>query len=366
MIELKQVSKKYGDLKAVNNISLNIDAGQVCVIIGPSGCGKSTTLKLINRMFEPTSGEILVDGKNINTYRPELLRRKIGYVIQDIGLFPHMTVAANIAVVPRLLSWKKNKIEKRIDELLQIVGLEPEKYRHKLPGQLSGGEAQRIGVARAIAANPPILLADEPFGAVDPLTREKLQAEFINIQQQLKKTIVFVTHDLDEAIRLADRIVLMNNGEVLQYDTPENILAHPVNNFVRDFIGTDRALKRLSRYSVSDVISQANSFQISKDSIKEFKQKEPSKIPRFLWVLDDKKRLIGWINTSNIRDIDDIETFYTKINPSEISVRKDSTLREALSRMLGQCIKTVPVVDKKFHLLGEVSLADIEKITEKE
>ena len=258
MILLEHVTKYYGDSTAVNDLSLEVGAGEVCVLIGPSGCGKTTTLRMINRLIEPTSGRIIVNGRDTSQTRPEQLRRSIGYAIQSVGLFPHMTVAANIATVPELLHWDKSQISRRIEELLNLVNLDPAEYAPKYPGQLSGGEAQRIGVARALAADPPNLLMDEPFGAVDPLTREKLQAQFIRIQQELKKTVILVTHDLDEAIRLADRIAIMNSGKLVQYDTPEVVLSKPADKFVHDFVGTDRALKRLSRISIKDFIKPAS------------------------------------------------------------------------------------------------------------
>lgn len=246
-IELNRITKNYGSKTAVQEISFKANEGEVCILIGPSGCGKSTTLKMINRMIEPTSGRIAIDGKDIRDFRPELLRRKIGYVIQSIGLFPHMSVARNISVVPRLLKWEKEKIDRRTVELLQLIGLDADEFMHKYPDELSGGEAQRVGVARALAADPPILLMDEPFGALDPLNREILQAEFAKIQRKLKKTAIFVTHDLEEAIRLADRIILMKDGRIVQDDTPETMLSHPSNSFVRNFVGGDRMLKKLAR-----------------------------------------------------------------------------------------------------------------------
>ncbi|MFQ5996677.1 MAG: ABC transporter ATP-binding protein, partial [Dehalococcoidales bacterium] len=221
MIRLEHVTKVYGETLAVNDFSLEVDEGEVCVLIGPSGCGKTTTLRMVNRLIEPTSGHIFVNGKDTSQIKPERLRQSIGYAIQSVGLFPHLTVAANIATVPELLHWEKNRIAHRIEELLNLVKLNPTEYAKKYPSQLSGGEAQRIGVARALAADPPILLMDEPFGAVDPLTRERLQAQFVRIQQELKKTVILVTHDLDEAIRLADRIAIMESGKLVQYDTPE-------------------------------------------------------------------------------------------------------------------------------------------------
>ncbi len=220
MIRLEHVTRYYGGTLAVDDLSLEVVTGEVCIVIGPSGCGKTTTLRMINRLIEPTSGRIFIDGQDVSRIKPERLRQSIGYAIQSVGLFPHMTVAANIAVVPELLHWEKSRTARRVAELLILVGLEPAEYSPKYPHQLSGGEAQRVGVARALAADPPILLMDEPFGAVDPLTREKLQAEFARIQQALQKTVIFVTHDLDEAVRLADRIAIMESGRLVQYDTP--------------------------------------------------------------------------------------------------------------------------------------------------
>ena len=254
MITFENITKRYAEKTAVDSLSFEVPQGEVCVLIGPSGCGKTTTLRMVNRLIEPTSGRILVNGADATTMNVEELRRGLGYVIQSVGLFPHLTVADNIGVVPRLLDWDKRRTAERADELLALVGLAPEEYRAKYPVQLSGGEAQRVGVARALAADPPVLLMDEPFGAVDPLNRERLQAEFARIQRDLKKTVIFVTHDIDEAIRLADRVAIMRDGRLQQYDTPEAVLEHPANRFVHDFIGADRALKRLVRSRVSDVM----------------------------------------------------------------------------------------------------------------
>ena len=270
-IRLEHIVKRYGDTVAVDDLSIEVGKGEVCVLIGPSGCGKTTTLRMINRLIQPTSGRIFINGKDTTEIKPELLRRSIGYAIQSVGLFPHMTVGANIAVVPQLLHWEQSRIARRTGELLTLVGLNPTEYTQKYPNQLSGGEAQRIGVARALAADPPILLMDEPFGAVDPLTRERLQAQFVGIQQELKKSVILVTHDLDEAIRLADRIAIMRSGKLVQYDTPETILSRPANKFVHDFVGTDRALKRLSRINIEPFIRPSPSVMIS-SSIKEVTQ----------------------------------------------------------------------------------------------
>lgn len=255
MIEFRDVSKAYAGASApvVRDLSFEVLDGEICVLVGPSGCGKTTTMRMINRLIEPSEGEILIDGESNTSMSGTQLRRKIGYAIQQIGLFPHRTIAENVGTVPQLVGWDKDRIRRRVDELLELVGLEPNQYRDRYPAELSGGQQQRVGVARALAADPPIMLMDEPFGAVDPITREHLQAEFLRIQEDIKKTIVFVTHDIDEAIRMGDRIAILQQGGILaQYDTPQNILAAPANDFVADFVGHDRALKRLSLLSVSE------------------------------------------------------------------------------------------------------------------
>jgi osmoprotectant transport system ATP-binding protein len=256
MIEFKGVSKTYpgSDRPVVNDLSFEILEGEVCVLVGPSGCGKTTSMRMVNRLIEPTEGEILIDGEPNTSMSGTQLRRKIGYAIQQIGLFPHRTIATNIATVPSLLGWEKGRIRARVDELLELVGLDPNVYRDRYPAELSGGQQQRVGVARAMAADPPIMLMDEPFGAVDPITRERLQDEFLNIQQNIKKTIVFVTHDIDEAIKMGDKIAILKQGGVLaQYDSPENILSNPNSEFVASFVGNDRILKRLSLVRVGDM-----------------------------------------------------------------------------------------------------------------
>ena len=254
MISLEGVSKHYGDFKAVNDISLTVEEAEFLVVLGPSGSGKSTLLRLINKMIESDSGEIKVEGQNIDNFKAEDLRRSIGYVIQSIGLFPHMDVKRNIATVPKLLKWEEEKIDQRVDEMLDLVGLKPEDYKDKRPSELSGGEAQRIGVARAMASNPHILLMDEPFGAVDPINRLRIQKEFRKIQRQLKKTVVFVTHDIDEALLLADRICIMREGEIVQIDSPEKIISSPKNDFVKDFFKDEGILTILSRKPAIDYI----------------------------------------------------------------------------------------------------------------
>ena len=257
-LEFRGVTKRYGHGEeahgAVNDLSFEVPAGAICVLVGPSGCGKTTSLKMVNRLIEPTSGEILLDGVNVLAEDVTELRRRIGYVIQQVGLFPHLTVGRNVAVVPALVGWSKERQRTRADELLGLVGLDPASYRDRYPFQLSGGERQRVGVARALAADPPLMLMDEPFAAVDPIVRERLQDEFLRLQHDLAKTIIFVTHDIDEAIKMGDLIAVMEEGgRLAQFGPPDEILAHPASDFVARFVGADRGLKRLSLVTIADL-----------------------------------------------------------------------------------------------------------------
>ncbi|GGX78303.1 ATP-binding protein [Litchfieldella qijiaojingensis] len=245
MIELQEVSKVFGRERAVDGISLTVANGELCVLVGTSGCGKSTTLRMINRLIEHSAGQILIDGRQIRSFNEQVLRRRIGYAIQNTGLFPHWSVARNIGLVPRLLKWMPARIDVRVTELMELLGLDPAVFAEKMPAQLSGGQAQRVGVARALAADPDILLMDEPFGALDPITRETLQDELLRLQSRLRKTIVFVTHDMDEALKLADRIVVMSQGRIVQQGTPQALLREPANGFVESLLGgADRGLKQ--------------------------------------------------------------------------------------------------------------------------
>ena len=254
MITFDHVSKRYGTTDAVHDLSVEIPSGEIVIFVGPSGCGKTTSLKMINRLIEPSSGKVSIDDRDTATVDVNALRRSIGYVIQQVGLFPHHTVAENVATVPRLAGWDKKRIAARVDELLDLVGLPAADYAKRLPEELSGGERQRVGVARALGVDPNILLMDEPFGAIDPIARERLQNELLRLQQVVRKTIVFVTHDIDEAIRLGDRVALFSRGGVLeQYATPAELLAHPASDFVADFLGEGRMVRRLSLITVRDV-----------------------------------------------------------------------------------------------------------------
>jgi len=258
-LEFRDVSKQYGrdGAAAVERLSFTVPAGAVCALVGPSGCGKTTSLKMVNRLIEPTGGEILLDGEDIMRRDVTELRRGIGYVIQQVGLFPHLTVAENVAVVPSLEGWPRDRQAARTAELLALVGLDPAAYARRFPSQLSGGERQRVGVARALAADPPLMLMDEPFAAVDPIARERLQDEFLRLQRELAKTILFVTHDIDEAVKMGDLIAVMNQGRLVQFGAPDAILARPASDFVAALVGADRGLKRLSLRTVGDLAPEA-------------------------------------------------------------------------------------------------------------
>ncbi len=257
-IRLEKVSKLFPGVArpAVDALDLTIETGQVCVLIGPSGCGKTTTMRMVNRLIEPTSGRIFVGGQDVTQADPVELRRHIGYVIQQIGLFPHMTIAQNVATVPKLLGWEPARIKARVAEMLELVGLDPGQFLDRYPRHLSGGQRQRVGVARALAADPPVMLMDEPFGAVDPIVRGRLQEEFLAILKRLQKTVILVTHDIDEAIRMGDVVAILKDGRLVQYDTPDRLLAAPANDFVADFVGADRALRRLSLVRAMEAVER--------------------------------------------------------------------------------------------------------------
>ena len=260
VIRLERVTKRFGDVVAVHELSLEVAEGETCVLVGPSGCGKTTTMRMINRLVDLTSGSITLNGRDVTRTDPVELRRHIGYVIQHVGLFPHQSVAENVATVPRLLGWDKQRVRARVGELLDLVGLPASEYANRYPHELSGGQRQRVGVARALGADPSVLLMDEPFGAIDPITRARLQEEFLRLQREVKKTVVFVTHDLDEAIRLGDKVAVMREGGFLeQYAAPAVLLAEPATDFVADFVGNDRTLKRLSVMPVTAAVLEPGS-----------------------------------------------------------------------------------------------------------
>ncbi len=359
MIRLENVSKAYGDETAVKKLSFEIDEGDLVVLIGPSGCGKTTTLKMINRLIEPTSGKIFVDGQDTKDADPQALRRGIGYVIQSIGLFPHMTVKQNVQVVPDLLGWDKGRSAKRADELLHLIGLEPGRYRDSYPKELSGGQAQRVGVARALAIDPPVLLMDEPFGAVDPLTRERLQEEFLKLQNQLKKTIVMVTHDIDEAIKMGDKVCVMNAGALAQYDAPETLLSHPETRFVRQFVGSDRALKRLSRVLVSDLRREVVSVALDASP----KEADAALAKRRTVYVTDAGRLVGWLDRRAFTDTKVVADAYTEADAEVYGVLSGDDARDALSRMLTQGVTEMPVTEEDGRLVGLIDMQMILELT---
>jgi osmoprotectant transport system ATP-binding protein len=343
MIRLDGVSKKYEDgTVAVHELTLDVPEGETVVLVGPSGCGKSTTLKMVNRLIEPTSGRILLAGEDVTHVDPVKLRRRMGYVIQQTGLFPHQTVAANVATVPRLLGWDRKKVDARVHELLELVGLDPARYAKRYPHQLSGGQRQRIGVARALAADPPVLLMDEPFGAVDPIVRERLQAEFIRLQREVRKTVLFVTHDLDEAVRMGDRIAVFSEGGHLeQYDAPSRLLGAPATEFVAQFVGADRGLKRLSVTTIEEVSLEHPPVVHIDDPMGEATTALRAAGARWGVVLDDQDRLHGWIAADDTGD----GTVADRARRMEAWVPVGANLKMAFAEMLQHDAGWVAVLD---------------------
>ena len=358
MIQFNDVVKVYAGASrpSVDRLTMSVPEGETCVVIGPSGCGKTTTMKMVNRLIEPTSGDIFVGGRNVLRQNQVELRRSIGYVIQQIGLFPHFTIRDNIGVVPKLLGWSKARIERRADELLEIVGLDPAQFRDRYPKQLSGGQRQRVGVARALAADPPVMLMDEPFGAIDPITRDRLQNEFLRLQKQLKKTIMFVTHDIDEALKMGTLICILEVGGVLaQLDTPANILATPANEFVADFVGADRGLKRLTLVRVSEVMQQAPLIGDVDDSGVDLTAKMRSHKVDSLFITDDTGRLAGYVGLEDTQ-AHPHQSAKEMLRHSIATTEEEATMRDAFSTMLSYGIRYLPVVDAQNRLLGMVTV----------
>ncbi|HET9457510.1 MAG TPA: ABC transporter ATP-binding protein [Candidatus Limnocylindrales bacterium] len=358
-VEFRHVTKRYhAGAKnvpgAVNDLSLIVPAGKICVLVGPSGCGKTTSLKMVNRLIEPTSGQILIDGVDAATRDVIELRRGIGYVIQQVGLFPHQTIAENIVTVPRLLGWSKDRQRERAEELLALVGLSPATYRDRYPAQLSGGERQRVGVARALAADPPIMLMDEPFGAVDPIVRERLQNEFLRLQEELAKTILFVTHDIDEAIKMGDLVAVMQQGGILaQFATPSEILANPASEFVARFVGADRGLKRMSLSRVSDLELRRPVTARVGDDCSEARRRALADPFAYLLLVDDADRPVGWIGEDEIPT----EGRLTESMAESMSPLLDrrTTLKDALSMLLDADVQAGIVVDRTGAVDGLVT-----------
>jgi len=364
VVQLEHVSKRFGPATgplAVDDLSLTIPAGEICVLVGPSGCGKTTTMKMINRLIEPTAGKITIDGDDVMSLPPVELRRRIGYVIQQVGLFPHLTVAENVAVVPRLLRWPETRVRQRVEELLDLVRLDAATYRDRYPAALSGGERQRVGVARALAADPPLMLMDEPFGAVDPILRDRLQNEFLRLQAQVRKTIVFVTHDVDEAIKMADRIAILQRGGILaQYDTPNAILAAPASEFVEHFVGADRGLKRLSLGRVRDLpLSHPVTARVG-EARGDLGRRMDGDGADFALLLDAADRPLGWIGRGALRE--DGAIVADDATPGSPTLQPETTLRDALSAMLGSSVQLGVVVDEAERVLGVISVDAISDV----
>jgi osmoprotectant transport system ATP-binding protein len=359
VVAFEHVTKRYGGPgapAAVNDLSLTVPAGEICVLVGPSGSGKTTTMKMVNRLIEPTSGRITIDGRDVMDLPPVELRRKIGYVIQQVGLFPHLTVAENVAVVPGLLRWDRKRTDDRVRDLLELIGLEPAEYGPRYPSELSGGERQRVGVARALAADPPVMLMDEPFGAVDPIRRDRLQNEFLRLQDRVGKTVIFVTHDVDEAIKMADRIaILERGGRLAQYDTPTAILSAPASDFVERFVGADRGLKRLSLGRVADLdLLEPVLVRAGEDRAEARRKLDAGGPNAYALLVDAETRPLGWIHAHELDGSGPIDA--SAATPGAPTVQQETTLRDALSALLGSSVMLGVVVDERDRVMGLVSV----------
>lgn len=358
-IVLDAVTKRYpgqGEA-AVEAVSMTIPAGEIVVLVGPSGCGKTTTMRMINRLIEPTSGTITIGGRDVIAMNGDELRRGIGYSIQQAGLFPHMTVAKNVATVPGLLGWNRKKIAERVDEMLDLVGLDPGTYRGRYPRQLSGGQQQRVGVARALAADPPVLLMDEPFGAVDPITRGLLQDELLRLQAELGKTIVFVTHDFNEAVKLGDRIaVLGNQSRILQYDTPAAILADPADETVAGFVGAGASLKQLTLTRVRDVPLDQCPTATRTDSVESLRAALAGKEWPWALILDQNRRPLRWVATPQLATAETLEDVGAPIGTT---LALQSTLQDALEALLSEQNANAVVTGARGEYAGLISIGTL-------
>ncbi|MCF0146896.1 MAG: ABC transporter ATP-binding protein [Clostridium sp.] len=360
MIEFKNVKKSYKNSVILEDFNLKIDEGNLVVLIGSSGCGKTTLLKMINRLIETTSGEILIDGKNIKDMDPIKLRRSIGYVIQQTGLFPHMTVKENIEIIPKLMGKSEEEIDKKTLELLNMVGLEPEKYSDRYPAELSGGQQQRIGVARAFAADAEIILMDEPFSALDPITRAELQEELFNIQKEYKKTIVFVTHDMDEALNLADKICILKDGKILQYDTPENILKNPSGEYVEEFVGKNKIWTKPEMIKATDVmITRPITVNPKRNLLQAAQIMRESKVDSLL-VINREGLLLGYVTLENIQRVVDKNIFVEEImSKNPLCINGDIALPELLEVFNNLKRGYLPVCNGQGKLLGLVTRSSL-------
>jgi osmoprotectant transport system ATP-binding protein len=354
-VEFRQVTKRYAgsDAPAISGLDLEVAGGEICVLVGPSGSGKTTAMRMVNRMVEITEGDILVGGTSVRDRSPAELRREIGYVIQQIGLFPHRTVADNIATVPHLLGWDRERIRARVDELLALVRIDRD-LGERYPAQLSGGQQQRVGVARALAADPGVMLMDEPFGAVDPINREQLQNEFLRLQAEVRKTILFVTHDVDEAIKMGDRVaILREGGHLAQYATPAELLMAPADDFVEDFVGADRALKRLALMRVGDIDLWEAPLAHIGQTTSEVRAKMPGAEVPYALVIDPERRPVGWLSDEDLAR----DTVPAKPDTGADPILDlDDVMRDALSDLLQAETRYAPVVDAEGRLAGVLSV----------
>ncbi len=354
-VSYRDVTKRYpGQTEpAITNLSLEVPAGEICVLVGPSGCGKTTAMRMVNQTVEITEGDILIGDTSVRDRDPTELRRAMGYVIQQTGLFPHRTIAENIATVPSLLGWDRDRTRKRVEELFEVIGLDPA-LGDRFPSQLSGGQQQRIGVARALAADPPVMLMDEPFGAIDPINRERLQNEFLRLQAEIQKTVLFVTHDIDEAIKMGDRIaILKQGGRLAQYATPAELLMAPADDFVEDFVGADRALKRLALMRVRDIDLWEAPLAFVGQSTAEVRAKlEGAEVPHAL-VVDAERRPLGWLSDADLRG----DTVPQKPDSGpEPLLDLDDVMRDALADLLQTETQYAPVTDARGRIAGVLSV----------
>jgi osmoprotectant transport system ATP-binding protein len=360
MIRLERLEKRFPGAKepAVEALSMDIPEGEIVVFVGPSGCGKTTTMKMINRIIEPTGGRIVLEGEDVTKANPDRLRRRIGYVIQQVGLFPHQTIAENISTVPKLLGWEGKRVSERVDELLELVSMDPAEFRHRYPKELSGGQRQRVGVARALAADPPVMLMDEPFGAIDPITRERLQNEFLRVQEDIRKTIVFVTHDIDEAIKMGDRIAILRDRSVIaQYDTPENVLSAPADGYVENFIGAGASLKRLNLTRIRDI--EMADWPVARQGTS--REEALTLIRRSgrgaLLVIDEEGRPMRWLDGRDLMRSD--RPLEELGSPPEAIVQPQTSLHGALNEMLTARYGVATVVDGHGAYLGTIDMQTI-------
>ena len=364
MIKLDNLTKAFetaqGTTLAADRISFEVADGEICVLLGPSGCGKTTTLKMINRLVEPTSGKIYIDGKDTDAYDVVELRRTIGYVIQQIGLFPNMTVEENICVVPKLLGWDMNKARARAAELMSVINLEPGIFLKRYPKELSGGQQQRVGVARALAADPPVLLMDEPFGAIDPINREVIQDEFLKIHRQMKKTVMFVSHDIDEAVKMADKVAIFRAGKLEQFDSPDHLLAHPVNEFIADFVGSDRTLKRLRLVKVQSALMPQTHQVMAHDRLDRAASLMSESDQEYIVMVDDLGRPQGYVQRSAYKGQEGTAGEFGSRLPA--TVRIDEDLRTAVSKMFMYDVPWLTCVDHDGVFAGVITQRGVTRL----